>query len=162
MDTDQPSAADAATTADVRPHWIGRRFSLSQRERAGVRESASNGWGLSQFQSDFDQQRFLPHPLSLSRWERETAGERLLKSLSSLREVGSLYYGFPTGFSIHLPGEPWIFCNCLVSVSIRVHPWLNCGFQVEIVSDERVHLAACVELPVMCELTEVHKQVNQC
>jgi hypothetical protein len=93
MKTDQPSAADAATTADVRLHWIGRRFSLSQRERAGVRESASNGWGLSQFQSDFDPRRFLPHPLSLSRWERETVGGRSMKSLSSLREVGSLYYG---------------------------------------------------------------------
>jgi hypothetical protein len=32
---------------------------------------------------------------------------------------------------IHPPGEPQVFCKGLVSVSIRVYPWLNCVFQVE-------------------------------
>ena len=32
---------------------------------------------------------------------------------------------------IHPPGEPLVFCKGLVSVSIRVHPWLNSGFQAE-------------------------------
>jgi hypothetical protein len=93
MNTDSHSAADAATTADVRLHWIGRRFSLSQRERAGVRESASNSWCHPQFQSGFECQRFLPHPLSLSRWERETAGGGSPKSLPFLRKAAPLYYG---------------------------------------------------------------------
>jgi hypothetical protein len=30
---------------------------------------------------------------------------------------------------IHPPGEPLVFCKGLVSVSIRVYPWLNCVFQ---------------------------------
>jgi hypothetical protein len=37
-------------------------------------------------------------------------------------------HGFPTKISVHLLGEPMIFCKFFASVSIRVHPWLNCGF----------------------------------
>jgi hypothetical protein len=41
MDTNKPNAAAAATAAEGKYFWRGRRFSLSQRERAGVRENAT-------------------------------------------------------------------------------------------------------------------------
>ena len=38
-------------------------------------------------------------------------------------------HGFRKALFIHPPGEPLVFCKGLVSVSIRVHPWLTCFFQ---------------------------------
>jgi hypothetical protein len=53
---------------------------------------------------------------------------RRLKAFPALREVASLYCGSEAGFWIHLPGHVGVLYNCLASVSIRVHPWLNSGF----------------------------------
>ncbi len=38
-------------------------------------------------------------------------------------------HGFRAALFAHRRSEPTVLCNCLVSVSIGVHPWLNCVFQ---------------------------------
>jgi len=94
MDTAKTSAFVAATTEDGQRHWRGVQFSLSWRERAGVRESAAKSYHSQQTQRRPVSRAVLPHPLSLSRWERENAGGCSLNSLPFLREIASLYYGF--------------------------------------------------------------------
>ena len=86
------NAADAATRKGAEMFWRGRDFSLSQRERAGEREGASPIEYIRQYRAALVKQSVLPHPLSLSRWERETAGGRRPLFLRFLREVSSLYF----------------------------------------------------------------------
>ena len=91
MNTDGPYAAGcAATTVDGQLHCRGLPFSLSQRERAGVRESASKLRCLQPTQSHPVRRAILPLPLSLSRWEKESAGGLPLRSSPFLRGVASL------------------------------------------------------------------------
>jgi hypothetical protein len=81
MNTNRSDAVNAAIAGNGKQFRHGQGISLSQRERAGVRESASNDWHIRRTRKRIVMRTVLPHPLSLSRWERETAGEHCLQSL---------------------------------------------------------------------------------
>jgi hypothetical protein len=104
MNTDEPSAADAATTS----------FGL----RREAKRHAAFTWARAQLE-----------PVTPKSGVAAALCHRSPKSLPPMRELSSLYYGFRTVLFIHTPGEPLVFCKGLVSVSIRVYPWLNCVFQ---------------------------------
>ena len=90
MNTAEPNAADATTTEDYDSRWRGQRCSLSQRERAGVREAAANRWRLAT-------RRALP----LHELERRPPARLVTSPTAATRRAGGRRSARVAGSEIH-------------------------------------------------------------